>query len=106
MVLPNRLAALNAQLPGELAAVEGRIAREFSQRLHGFHIAIRDDGLVLEGRTRSYFSKQLVQQAVVNAIDLPIVANNIVVDAFPMATVGSRIFESDAGINFLHSGRQ
>lgn len=76
--LPPR--AVETQLPGQLAAVEGGIAREFSQRLHGFHIVIRNDGLVLEGCTKTYFSKQIVQEAVVRAIGLPIVANRISVE--------------------------
>lgn len=80
-MLPSlRPSALANQLPSQLAAVEGGIAREFSQRLREFHIAIRSEGLVLEGRTKTYFMKQIVQEAVVRAINLPIVANQISVE--------------------------
>lgn len=68
-----------------LSLVESSISYRFSQRVHEFHIVARNDGLVLEGRTRTYFSKQVLQQAVISAIDLPIVANNIIVGDVRMA---------------------
>jgi hypothetical protein len=64
----------------KLSSVENQIGREFSQRIHRFHIEAINHGLVLEGFTRTYFSKQAVQEAVVKAINLPIMANNICVE--------------------------
>ena len=59
--------------------IEQRIRHEFARRIHNFHIKVLDDGLVLEGRTRTYYGKQEVQHAVMEATDFPILANNILV---------------------------
>ena len=59
--------------------IEQRIRHEFAQRIHNFHIKVLNDGLVLEGRTKTYYGKQEVQHAVMNVTDLPILANHIVV---------------------------
>ena len=64
----------------QLDAVERAISREFSQRVHDFHMELVEEGLVLSGRTRRYFFKQEVQHAVIRAIDVPIVANAICVE--------------------------
>ena len=63
----------------ELDCIEQEIRRDFSLRVHNFRIRAFDDGLKLEGRTRTYYGKQLVQHAIMNATDFPILANNIVV---------------------------
>lgn len=59
--------------------IEQRIRDEFSQRIHNFRIQAFDDGLVLEGRTKTYYGKQAVLQAVMSATELPILADRIVV---------------------------
>jgi hypothetical protein len=38
---------------------------------------MRDDGIILRGRSRTQHAKQLVLQAVIEATDLPILANEI-----------------------------
>lgn len=63
----------------QLKLVELQLRQSLRQRVHNFHIQILDDGLVLEGHTKTYFAKQEVQHAVMNATKLPIRANNIVV---------------------------
>ena len=63
----------------EVDRVERRICEQFSRRVRNFHIQAFDDGLVLEGRTKTYFGKQMVQQAVMDATSLQILANKIVV---------------------------
>lgn len=83
----------------ELTLVEVAIGHEFSQRVQEFHIVVRNDGLVLEGRTRSYFTKQLVQQAVISAINLPITANNISVDDSRLVARRRQVLESDQEVN-------
>jgi hypothetical protein len=37
----------------------------------------RDNGLVLKGHSRTYYAKQLAQHAVMEATQLPILANEI-----------------------------
>jgi hypothetical protein len=67
-------------LPVKLAVIEKQIAREYSRRVHHFHIALQQNGLILEGRTRTYFTKQAIQESVFSATALVILANNISVD--------------------------
>lgn len=62
-----------------LDQIERRIRDEFRHRVHDFRIQAFDDGLVLEGRTKTYYGKQAVTHAVIDATDLPILANRIVV---------------------------
>ena len=63
----------------QLDQIEQRIREEFVHRIHNFRIRVFDDGLVLEGRTKTYYGKQKVQHAVMEATDLPILDNKIVV---------------------------
>lgn len=63
----------------ELEQIQQEIRRNLSRRVHDFRIRAVDDGLILEGRTKTYYGKQLVQHAVMDATDFPILANNIVV---------------------------
>jgi hypothetical protein len=63
----------------ELDQLERLIQRDLSLRVHNFRLRACDDGLVLEGRTKTYHGKQLVQHAVMDATDFPILANKIVV---------------------------
>lgn len=63
----------------QLDRIEQRIRDDFGNRVHNFRIQAFDDGLVLEGRTRTYYGKQAVLQAVMSATELPILADRIVV---------------------------
>lgn len=63
----------------ELDQIERQIRQSLSQRVHNFRLRACDEGLVLEGRTKTYYGKQLVQHAVMDATDFPVLANNIVV---------------------------
>lgn len=63
----------------ELEQIQREIRHNLSLRVHNFRVRSVDDGLILEGRTKTYYGKQLVQHAVMDATDFPIVANNIVV---------------------------
>ncbi len=42
-----------------------------------FQLIVQNEGLVLRGQARSFHAKQLAQQAVMEATDLPIIANDI-----------------------------
>jgi hypothetical protein len=46
-------------------------------RVRGFCLIIKDQGLILRGQTRTYYAKQVAQQAVMEAARVPIVANEI-----------------------------
>jgi hypothetical protein len=54
-----------------------RVQRELSGRLHDFRLKRQGDGVVLAGRVRSYYAKQLAQNAVMRSTALPILANEI-----------------------------
>jgi hypothetical protein len=46
-------------------------------RIDGLRLLIQDGGIILRGRSRTYYAKQLALQAVMEATDLPVVANEI-----------------------------
>ena len=60
-----------------LGKLEGHIQRRLNGRVRDLRLSVRDDGVVLEGQTHTYYAKQLAQHAVMEAIDLPILANEI-----------------------------
>lgn len=74
LTLSNPKAGINQE---QLDRIEQRIKCQLSGRLRGFSLKCGSDGLVLRGRTRTYYSKQLAQHAVMDATDLPIVRNDI-----------------------------
>ena len=61
----------------ELSQIEEHGGSQLSGRVHDFHLRACDDGLVLCGRARTYYAKQLAQQLVMRATELPIRANDI-----------------------------
>lgn len=63
----------------ELDRIQQDIRRNLSLRVCNLRIQAFDEGLVLEGRTKTYYGKQLIQNAVMDTIDFPILANNIIV---------------------------
>jgi hypothetical protein len=60
--------------------LETQIQSRLSGRVQHFRLVVRGCGLVLMGHARTYYAKQLAQQAVLEATALPIVANEIDVD--------------------------
>lgn len=62
-----------------LRAIESSIQANLTGRLRSFRLEWSEQGLVLRGHARSYYTKQLAQQAVMTATEMPISANNIAV---------------------------
>jgi hypothetical protein len=62
-----------------IAELENYVDCQLSGRVHEFHLRLGGDGLVLSGRAATYYAKQLAQHLVMQASDLPIRANDIVV---------------------------
>lgn len=60
-----------------LGKLEEHIQSRLQGRVRDFRLSLRDRGLVLNGCSRTYFAKQLAQHAVMQAVDLPICANDI-----------------------------
>lgn len=61
----------------QLDRIGQRMQHQLSGRLHGFHLKQGRAGLILRGRVRTYYAKQLAQHAVMAATDLPIMRNDI-----------------------------
>ncbi len=61
----------------EEARLEMHIQAQLSGRVRGIRVVRRDNGFVLQGRTRTYYAKQLVLHAAMQATALPILADEI-----------------------------
>jgi hypothetical protein len=53
------------------------IQRRLCGHVRGFRVLLRDQGVILRGQAHTYYAKQLAQHAVMKAITLPILANEI-----------------------------
>lgn len=54
-----------------------RLQQQLSRRFRGLHVERMEGGLVLKGRVRTYYAKQVAQHLVMQLTDLPILANEI-----------------------------
>ena len=67
--------------PQHLAAEVERLEKLVQSRLNGrvrnFRVVVCGGGVILTGQSRTYYAKQLAQQAVLEASALPILANEI-----------------------------
>jgi hypothetical protein len=57
--------------------LEAHVQCRLSGRVRDLHVVLRDQGLILQGHALTYYAKQLAQHAVMEASDLPILANEI-----------------------------
>jgi hypothetical protein len=62
-----------------LCQLETHLRTRLIDRVCDFSLEARTEGLVLRGHARTYYAKQLAQHAVMDATDLPILANEIAV---------------------------
>jgi hypothetical protein len=60
-----------------VAQLEDQVRLRLGGRVLDFRLSIRDMGLVLKGRTRSYHAKQLAQEALMDMTGAQIRANEI-----------------------------
>jgi hypothetical protein len=60
-----------------LDELEGRLQDELIGRVRDFRLVLGEGGLVLLGRSPTYYAKQLAQEAVMRVTNWPIVANDI-----------------------------
>jgi len=61
----------------ERTELEARVTRRLHGQVRELQLVVTDGGLILRGRCRTYYVKQLVQHAVMEASDRPILANEI-----------------------------
>ena len=57
--------------------MEAHLLCRLGGRVHQFRLVFGAGGLVLRGRARTYYAKQLAQHAVMEATGFPILANKI-----------------------------
>ncbi|GEM_PF-5910589 len=67
----------------EETRLEIHIQAQLGGRVRGLRVVRRDNGFVLQGRTPTYYAKQLVLHAAMQAATLPILADEIEVDYAP-----------------------
>ncbi len=70
---------LDLTTPEELAALGSLVQARLGGRVRDFRLVVWDCGLVLRGRTRTYYAKQLALHAVLEVTRLPIRSNQITV---------------------------
>jgi len=66
---------------GEIATAAAHLAQHLRGRLRDASVSVQRGGVVIRGITKSYYVKQLAQHAVMKHVSLPIVANEIDVQA-------------------------
>ena len=74
------LEEIDSARPAVLDDLEAHLQCRLSGRIRDFRLSTGSGGLILLGRAPTYYAKQLAQQAVMDATDWPIAANEIVVD--------------------------
>lgn len=65
--------------------LENYIRKRIGLSVRHFHLKPAGEGLILCGRTQSYYVKQLVQEAVMQRTTIPIISNEIQVNLLPSA---------------------
>ena len=65
---------------GEAEQLRQLISARFGVRVRDFMVLVRGGGFALQGRTYSFHLKQMVQETVIAATALRVVANEIAVD--------------------------
>jgi hypothetical protein len=61
----------------QLARLEEHLRCRLTGHVRDLRLLVWDDGLVLRGRAHTYHAKLMAQQAVLEATDLPLRANEI-----------------------------
>ncbi len=69
--------ATAASAPLEIAALEAQLRSGLRGQVSDLSLQARDGGLVLRGRSRTYYAKQLAQHGVMRSSRLPVLANEI-----------------------------
>ncbi len=72
-----RKPGIDAGTANGVTALELQVLARLTGQIREFQLVLTDGGLILRGRARTYYAKQLAQHAVMDATGLPIVANEI-----------------------------
>jgi hypothetical protein len=68
---------LEHEAPRDLDQLENRVQTRLSGRIRHFRLLLRDCGIVVRGRARTYHAKQVAQHVIMAETRLPILANEI-----------------------------
>jgi hypothetical protein len=68
---------ISAQNQEEIAQLEAQVRDRLVGMVRDLHLLAREGGLVLQGRSPTYYAKQLAQHRVMEATRIPILANEI-----------------------------
>jgi hypothetical protein len=63
--------------PETLAQVENHVQCRLGGQVHDFRLVVRNGGLILVGQAHVYHARLFAEQAVSDAVQLPIMANEI-----------------------------
>lgn len=61
----------------EAELLELLVQRRLGNQVRDLRLVVRQDGLILRGRSATYHAKQLAQHAAMELSDLPVIANDI-----------------------------
>jgi hypothetical protein len=61
----------------EESRLEMHLRARLGSRASDFRVVCRNNGVILQGRARTYYAKQLAQHSIMVITDLPILANEI-----------------------------
>lgn len=76
MSAPTQVAVVR---PEELERLERIVRSRISGRIRGLELVYTGEGIVLRGQAPSFYVKQIAQQALMEATDMPISKNEIAV---------------------------
>jgi hypothetical protein len=60
-----------------IVELQAHVQRRLRGRVYDFRLIVTDQGLLLGGRVRTYYVKQLAQHAVMEVTAFPVLANEI-----------------------------
>jgi hypothetical protein len=67
-------------LRDEIDNITGSVRRQLNSKVRDFRVLLQDNGVILQGYAVTFYAKPLAQHAMMQAIRLPIVANDIEVE--------------------------
>lgn len=70
---------MNRASEQDIARLESKIHNQIAGRVYDVRLDQCDGGLILRGLARTYHARHLAQQALSEATDLPIAANEIII---------------------------
>jgi hypothetical protein len=85
----------NGTATPEAEQIEAHLRVRLRGRVRELRVLLRDGGVVLRGRTVTYYSKQLAQHVTMKEVKLLILANEIEVEANPADAWCHPLDESD-----------